>query len=87
MSWEAVSYKGMVAHSKTVKGPGKILFIATVIPYLVRVGKMAYVKRCDNVLEYRGPTGQKSIIFRGESLTITQGKRDLERQISEMLSE
>ena len=87
MSWDEVSYKGMVAHAKTVKGPGNTLFIATIIPYQVRVGKMAYVKKCDNILEYRGPTGRKSIIFRGESLTITQGKRDLERHINETLSE
>lgn len=87
MSWEEVSYKGMVAHAKTVKGPGNILFIATIIPYQVRVGKMAHIKRCNNILEYRGPTGQRSVIFRGESLTITQAKRDLERQINETLSE
>lgn len=87
MSWEEVSYKGMVAHAKTVKGPGRILFIATVIPYQVRVGKTAYVKRCNNILEFRSQSGKMSIIFTGESLTITQGKRDLERQISETLSE
>ena len=86
MSWEEVSYKGMVAHAKTVQGPGKSLFIATVIPYQVRVGKTAYVKRCNNILEYRNPAGRRSVIFRGESLTITQGKKDLERQLNEVLS-
>lgn len=87
MVWDEVSYKGMVAHAKTVQGPGKTLFIATVIPYQVRVGKTAYVKKCKNILEYRGHNGRSSIIFTGESVNITQGKRDLERELREVLSE